>query len=313
MQAGEFMKTKDVWRRRDVLLAGAAAVALPLANAGANAATKPRLPRHITDCQVHIWDGGKPSPTGRQGVFLAEDMLKEMDAAGVERAVVVTPSWSPNGNGYPLQAAQKYPRRFAVMGNFDISAPPDPKGLADWKKQKGMLGISLFLASPKGKAWMTDGSADWFWPVLEKHGIPLMIFASGMMPALAHIASKYPHLKISIDQFGIPTSTFGTAGFANYDDVLAMAKYPNVTIKLESVPFISTDPYPYTNLQPALRRLYDTFGPRRMFWGSDFTLLKTPYRDCVTFMTEIPWMTDHDREWIMGRGLSQWIGWPQPA
>ncbi|HEX3971347.1 MAG TPA: amidohydrolase family protein [Stellaceae bacterium] len=306
------MKTKATWSRRDVLLAGAATTALPWSITAADA--KPhRLPRHIVDCQVHIWDGGKPSPTGRQGVFLAEDMLKEMDEAGVDRAVLVTPSWSPNGNGYSLQAAQKYSKRFAVMGNFDISAPPDPKGLADWKKQKGMLGISLFLASPKGKAWMTDGSADWFWPVLEKHGIPLMIFASGMMPTLANIASKYPHLRIAIDQFGIPTSTFGTQGFADYDAVLAMAKHPNVTIKLESVPFISTEPYPYANLHPVLHRLYDTFGPHRMFWGSDFTLLKTPYKDCVTFMKEIPWLTDRDLDLIMGRSISRWIGWPLPA
>lgn len=300
--------TPETLRRRDLLLAGAAVAALP--SSLARAATTRRLPRHITDCQVHIWDGGKPSPAGRQGVFLAEDMLKEMDAAGVERAVVVTPSWSPNGNGYPLQAAQKYPKRFAVMGNFDISAPPDPAALRNWKKQRGMLGISLFLGNPKGRAWMTDGSADWFWPVLEKNGIPLMIFATGMMTELAKIATKYPHLKISIDAFGIPTNTFGTQGFAEYDTVLAMAKHPNVTIKLESVPFISGDPYPYTNLHPILRRTYDAFGPHRMFWGSDFTLLKTPYKDCVTFMEEIPWLTDRDREWIMSRAISRWIGWP---
>ena len=45
-----------------------------------------------------------------------------------------------------------------------------------------------------------------------------------------------------------------------------------------------------------------------MFWGSDFTLLKTPYKDCVTFMKEIPWLSDRDLDLIMGRAISRWIG-----
>lgn len=308
------MKKEKAWRRRDLLLSGAAAAVVPWSIASAQGAPR-RLPRYIVDCHVHIWNGGKISPTGRQvPVFSAEDLWQEMAAAGVARAVIVTPSWNPDGNEYPLEAAKNYPERFGVMGLFDISKPPDPVMLENWKKRPGMLGIQLFLASPKGRAWMTDGSADWFWPIMERANIPLMIFCAGMMPELAKIAAKYPRLKLCIDSFGIPTNTFGTAAFADYDSVLRMAKYPNVTIKIESVPFISGEPYPYRNLFPILRRTYHAFGPHRMFWGSDLTLLKTiPYRECVTFMEEIPFLSDKDLDLIMGRAISNWIGWPLPV
>jgi hypothetical protein len=28
------------------------------------------------------------------------------------------------------------------------------------------------------------------------------------------------------------------------------------------------------------------------------------------FTDEIPWLSESDKEWIMGRGVCEWIGWP---
>ena len=40
-----------------------------------------------------------------------------------------------------------------------------------------MLGVRLtFKRSAK---WLTDGTADWFWPAAEKAGLPVMFLASG--------------------------------------------------------------------------------------------------------------------------------------
>ena len=30
------------------------------------------------------------------------------------------------------------------------------------------------------------------------------------------------------------------------------------------------------------------------------------------FTEEIPWLTPADQEWIMGRGLCEWLGWELP-
>jgi predicted TIM-barrel fold metal-dependent hydrolase len=299
-------------RRRDVLISGLAAAA---ALHGPAARASRRLPAHIVDSQCHIWKSGgpKPPPTQRSEPFSYQQLSAEMVTAGVERVVIVTPSWNPDGNQYPLEAAQALPNRFHVMGLFDTSKPPDPALIEAWTKPHGMLGMRLFLGRPQGRQWFMDGSGDWLWPVAERANIPIMIFAGGMMEKLAKIAVQHPRLKICIDSFGIAGDTHGILAFEHYDDVLALAKYQNVVIKAESVPFISSEPYPYRDLHPILRRTYDAFGPNRMFWGSDITLLKTPYRDCVTFMAELDWLPDRDLELIMGRALSNWIGWPLPA
>src|SRR5215471_5460956 len=60
----------------------------------------------IVDAQIHIWTGHKPAnPNHRQILdFTAEDVLKEMDAAGVNAAVIHPPGWDPNSNTLAVEA-----------------------------------------------------------------------------------------------------------------------------------------------------------------------------------------------------------------
>ena len=59
-----------------------------------------------------------------------------------------------------------------------------------------------------------------------------------------------------------------------------------------------------------MRRIFDAFGPKRMFWGSDWSKLRIPYRQVVTMCTEeLPWLKGEDLEWVMGRGVCEWFGW----
>ena len=60
-----------------------------------------------------------------------------------------------------------------------------------------------------------------------------------------------------------------------------------------------------------LRQAFDAFGPKRLFWGTDLSRSPVSYRDNVTMFTEqIPWLAGDDLEWVMGRGVCEWLGWP---
>ena len=38
------------------------------------------------------------------------------------------------------------------------------------------------------------------------------------------------------------------------------------------------------------------------------------YRECVNLFTEeLPWLAGADLEWVMGRGVCEWLGWPLPG
>jgi predicted TIM-barrel fold metal-dependent hydrolase len=85
-------------------------------------------------------------------------------------------------------------------------------------------------------------------------------------------------------------------------------------VKASGLPSYSVEAYPYRDLQPHLRRVYDAFGPQRIFWGTDYSRLPCSYRQAITLFTEEqPWLNENDKEWIMGRGLCEWLGWPLPA
>ena len=97
----------------------------------------------IIDAQIHIWKNHKPAnPNHRQVTdFTAEDVLKEMDAAGIDGAVIHPPSWDPDSNALAVDAARRYPQRFSILGNLPIEKP-ESRALDDrWKSQHGMLGL----------------------------------------------------------------------------------------------------------------------------------------------------------------------------
>ena len=87
--------------------------------------------------------------------------------------------------------------------------------------------------------------------------------------------------------------------------MMALAKLPNVAVKATGAPHYSTQPYPFKNIQDGLHRIFDAYGPDRLFWGTDITRMPCSYRQCVTFFTEeLPWLKGQDLEKVMGRSLA---------
>ncbi|MGH7029720.1 MAG: amidohydrolase family protein, partial [Stellaceae bacterium] len=104
------------------------------------------------------------------------------------------------------------------------------------------------------------------------------------------------------------------AAFDNLDEMLALAKYPNVAVKLSGAPSYSSEPYPYRNIHQYIRQIVDAFGAQRCFWGTDITRMPCSYRQCVTMFTEeLPWLQGRDKELVMGRAIREWIGWKPDA
>ena len=137
------------------------------------------------------------------------------------------------------------------------------------------------------------------------------------MKEFGAIAERHPGLKLHIDHHGRAgggTGTVDDAAFADLDDMLALARLPNVAVKLSGAPSYSSQPYPYRNIHPYIRRIFDAFGPQRCFWGTDVTRMPCSYRQCVTMFTEeLPWLKGRDLELVMGRAVCEWLGWKHPA
>ena len=278
----------------------------------------------MVDAQVHIWGADTPErpwpvppaglkavPVHNNGVPFTQDfLLGEMDKAGVGRVVIVPPSWEGDRNDLALDAARKHPNRFAVMGRLDIHRPDARDQIRSWLKQPGMLGLRFALHTPLLERPFVSGELDWVWGEAEKAGVPIMVLVPHrLMPAIGRVAEAYPDLKIVMDHLGLVHGKDQEA-FAGLDQLLALAKYKNVAAKATILPFYTTDSYPYRSLHPYLRQVFDAFGPKRLFWGTDLSRLPCSYRQGVTMFTqEIPWLSDEDKTWIMSRAICEWLNW----
>jgi L-fuconolactonase len=272
----------------------------------------------ICDAQVHIWGANTPERPwparleAHRAIPIGKDeLLREMDAAGVNRVVIVPPSWEGDRNDLGIAAAAAHPDRFAVMGRLDTDAPGAREQIAGWKKQTGMLGIRLTFHAPMLLPPLVEGRIDWLWSECEKHGVPLMVLVHHhMVHLIDKVAERHPGLKLVMDHLSMDSKVKDDAAFKDLDMLLAIAKRPNVAVKATALPCYTTDKYPYRFVQPHLRRVYDAFGPKRVFWGTDLSRLPCTYRQGITMWTEeIPWLTAEDKEWMMGRGVCEWIGW----
>jgi L-fuconolactonase len=106
----------------------------------------------ISDSQVHIWAANTPERPWAPGTrphraepLGHEELLREMNAAGVDRVVIVPPSLDGLRNDLALAAAHAHPDRFAVMGNIDVKDPQARARLACWRAPPGNAGPALQL------------------------------------------------------------------------------------------------------------------------------------------------------------------------
>ena len=274
----------------------------------------------IVDSQIHIWQNGKMSSHHRQNpTYAIDDAVAEMASAGVDGAVIHPPSaFGEPSNAYAVEAVRQHPEKFCILGHFDLTSPDRENIVARWHERPGMRGFRFTLSESHQKSWWTDGTLDWFWAASEKADMRIGLLASGgNIAALGKIAQRYPGLKLHIDHIGRGGGRAAAKDDAAYKDLpemLALAKLPNVAVKLSGAPSTSSASYPYKNIHGYLRQIIEAFGPERCFWGTDITRMPIPYRQCVTMFTEeIPWLKGRDLELVMGAAFVKWLGWKRPA
>jgi predicted TIM-barrel fold metal-dependent hydrolase len=282
------------------------------------ATAQPAKKRMIVDAQVHLWKASSPDYPWNPGAkpqlpepFTYERALKLMDETGIDRVVVVPPGLN-DVNTYALEAHKRHPTRFAVMGRIPLQDKKSAALLPNWKKQPGMLGVRVTFLRNEEK-WLTDGTADWFWPEAEKAGLPVMFLAWGRTNLFDKIAARHPGLPLIIDHMGVNTAIAKAGKTAEaIGQAVALAKYPNVSVKLSNLPNASLEPYPFKDLTPHIKRLYDAFGPQRCHWGTDVTngFARVGWKQRLTHVSEtLDFLSEQDKNWILGRSIVQKLKW----
>jgi predicted TIM-barrel fold metal-dependent hydrolase len=299
-------------------------------NSSAEIESRPRL--EVIDAQLHCWEADNPHRPWRADYGTRDpveaanrahqsehpitygDLIARMDATGVDGALLVTPAVYGADNTYTLEAAARHPGRFAVVGRVDPEAPDIEERLASWQEQPGMLGIRLLIGSEKERAAFRAGKLDRVFSAAARHAIPVCVFPPGILPELARVASAHPDLQLVIDHLGLsqpPLMQAEADPFGRLPELLELARLPNIAVKLTALPALSSRKFPFDDIWPALHRVLNAFGPRRLVWGSDHTRTASlhTYTEALTYLRDTNEVSSADKVQLLGGSLRRLFGW----
>ncbi|MBO9512587.1 MAG: amidohydrolase [Variovorax sp.] len=281
----------------------------------------------IADSQVHLWGDETPDrpwiPGGQARLrhmghltTLGPDFLiGKMDEAGIHRAVIVPPTWDRDRIDVALQAWRRFPDRFRIMTRIPVDRPEEAKAmLRSLRSEPAVAGVRLTFSFEVERDWIHDGTADWFWPYAEENDIPVMMLIPHHKDKLASIAEKHPGLRIAVDHMGILGNTTDDKIAPFIDATAALARYPNVAVKISNIPSFSTEKYPFANVMPYVKQLVDAFGAQRCFWGTDLSRqlgkYGVGYREGVALVTDhMPFLSEREKALVLGEALCAWLRW----
>ena len=233
----------------------------------------------IIDAQMHVWErdhtarpwvgvghGGPVEATGDQAVAM-------LDEAGIDGAIIITtPSIYGFDPSYGLQVAADHPTRFAVVAPMDPASPDMDQAVDEWASLPTTTGLRLMLYDDPSADRFDAGGFDAYLSAAERTAQPMCVGGTRRFKQVAQAAERYDELQLVIDHLGMPAfrpERNEEPPFAHLSELLALARFPNVAVKVTGMPTLSYQEFPYEDIWSPIRQTIEAFGVDRVMWGSD--------------------------------------------
>ena len=271
------------------------------------------------DAQVHAYErdhpgrpwaavlAGPPEVTG-------DDMVAAMDAVGVDGALLVSP-WTlyRYDASYAIDVHAAHPGRFALIKPVDPGDPEVVETIADWAAMKGTVAIRIMMA----ERYASEPDVAGINRVLEaaaRHALPVNLLCWGRLEQAAKLAAGNPNTMLIIDHFGLLQPFDPPAPPAPFDalpNLLTLAQYENVAVKITGACTLSHEPFPYNDIWDPLSQIFDRFGFERCMWGTDWTRAVNllTYEQGVAPFRLAERLSDDERASLMGGTLARIYNW----
>ena len=260
----------------------------------------------IVDSHCHSWQYWPyqppvPDPESRGRV---EQLLFEMDAAGVDQAAIVCAriEHNPDNNDYVAECVRQHPGRLHQLVDVDCSwtetyhtfgAADRLRAAAD---RYAPAGFTHYVRRDDDGQWFLSGEGLSFFHVAEERRlIASLALPPRLQPVMRQVAERFPTVPFLVHHMGGPKAT-EPPPYSVYKLILASAAAPNILVKLSGLHYASPVAweYPYSDCGWIVRGLYEHFGPDRLCWGSDYPVVRRAmiYRQALeavrTHCTYIP-------------------------
>jgi predicted TIM-barrel fold metal-dependent hydrolase len=244
---------------------------------------------------------------GRQSQWSAEhpldypDMVAADVAAGVDKAVLVqAASAYAFDNSYVADSVAAHPGRFTGVFSIDVAAPDAVHKMKHWMG-KGLTGMRIFTSGSTHAAQETffaDDTAFPAWQYASDQGLSVcMQMRVAGLPLLETVLARFPKARVILDHFARAEAVDGPP-FAAAAPLFALAKYPNVYLKLTHRPIEQSEKGASTP-EAFLGKAVKEFGAQRMIWGSNFPAAGPPLADLIAMGRKaLSFLSEQDQDWI---------------
>jgi predicted TIM-barrel fold metal-dependent hydrolase len=278
-----------------------------LALAGASGAEKSA---DYIDAHVHVWapdvahfprDRKRAARASQPDSFTPEQLLAIARPSGVSRIVLIQMSFYGTDNSYMLDAIRRYPGVFVGVGILDPHAP----GVRDEMIRLEALGVRGYRIVPgaETKTWLDSEGMQAMWKCGAERGIAMCpLINPDAFSSVDRMCGKFPQTPVVIDHL----ARIGADGEIRQSDVralCALARHRNVHVKVSAFYALGKKQYPYSDLTPLIKSVYDAYGPRRLMWASDSPFQVQPpytYAGSIELVRDrLPFLSPDDRNWLL--------------
>ena len=272
----------------------------------------------IIDSQVHPYERDRPERPWMGTLegpaeVTGDDIVAAMDAVGVDGTLLVSPySMYRYDASYALEVYAKHPGRFGLIKPFDPHSETVADEMAEWAANPGVVGARLMLTREPFEA--DDPGLHRVLAAGAQTGLPVNVLCWGLVPLFRELARQHPNTRLVVDHVGLIQPYAPPAPpepFAELPDVLSLAAFDNVAIKISGACTLSHEPFPYPDIWEPLRRIFDAFGIERCMWGTDWTRAwkLCTYEQSVEAFRVTDELSDSERSALMGGTLSKIHNW----
>jgi len=267
----------------------------------------------IIDPHVHVWkhDPAFPFAAGAKVPdwdATPEMLLALMKANGIAKTVIIQVIHYKYDNSYLAAVLKQYPQYFRGVCRVDPLDPAAPDHLSQISEQPGFHGVRLSPAADASGDWITGPLMPPLWKRCQSLGVPMTLLAPiTRVPDIQKLVERFPELTVVIDHMAdCPVDQPH-----ELEKLIALVRYPKVFVKISHTWSLSKQSYPWLDSQRLVRRLYDTFGPQRLMWASDWPIAKerATYAQRLTVVKDdMPFLNTDDKSWMLSKTVER--VWP---
>lgn len=231
--------------------------------------------------------GGKRSKwSEKRGSNTVENLIEEMKASGVDKAILVHSSTTYGYDcSYVADCVARYPGVLWGVGSIDFLADDAVEKLNYWAFERNLCAIRFFThgSTQEQQVKFDDPKSFPAWEWCEKNRFPVVMQCrSDGFEMLHNVLNRFPGLLMALDHAGLP--------FGNLEDgypykelgpVLEFAKYPGMYLKVTSNLLKKYASAGKSTPQTFMRAVIDGFGADRIMWGSNFPSFGENLQECV--------------------------------